>query len=429
MTYLPGSPTVSTASGLTDADGILVSQAGVSKRSTLGALKTFVQTTAPATPTTPAPTPTLTVNTPAAQVAGTAFTLSGSVSNSSAMITALDFSLNNGTSWIAAPSPTITGTAASAAYSFSVTIATANSAQVIKVRDRAAQSVVGTSGAFAVNAASTSSVVTPAPNGANLLWSMGFENNITLSPLYNLTTAQGWQNFLGTDATTGFSGDPTIFGGQMQIQCLVMTGGNVATVIPNSIDTMTGHTGAQTRALHLKLAAKPDPSAQSALILFPSSAAAPSQFYTNHWLKLPADLVARVGAGGYVSCSPETKTANDFRTVFAVYVDGAGVVQWQATWDNRGDFSAPLQSYYSDYNTTVPVPLGVWFQVESFLLRHATAGRWWVKVNGQTVFDHSGPTIGALGSPLNRIFLANAYSDNPIELWVDDYQIWDKVPY
>jgi hypothetical protein len=106
-------------------------------------------------------TETLTVTTPGPQVAGVAFTLSGTCRYSTVMLTALDFSLNNGASWIAATSPTITGNAAATAYSFSVTIAAANAAQVIKVRNHTAQSVIGTSGPFAVTSTATSGTQGP----------------------------------------------------------------------------------------------------------------------------------------------------------------------------------------------------------------------------------------------------------------------------
>lgn len=92
-----------------------------------------------------APSETISVTTPGAQVAGTAFTLAGTYANGTP--TALDYSLD-GTTWTAAISPTISG----GNFSFSLTIASANASQTVKVRDHTNTSVIGTSGAFAVNA-------------------------------------------------------------------------------------------------------------------------------------------------------------------------------------------------------------------------------------------------------------------------------------
>ena len=94
-----------------------------------------------------APVEAITVTTPAAQTANAAFTLAGTYAN--AVPTSLDYSLDSGTTWIAATAPTV----ASGAYSFSLTVATANAAQTVKVRDHNNLTAVGTSGAFAVAAA------------------------------------------------------------------------------------------------------------------------------------------------------------------------------------------------------------------------------------------------------------------------------------
>jgi hypothetical protein len=90
-------------------------------------------------------TETLTVTTPGTQAAGTAFALAGTYTNGPP--TALDYSLDSGSTWTAASSPTI----ASGGYSFSITIGTANASQTVKVRDHNTTSISATSGAFVVS--------------------------------------------------------------------------------------------------------------------------------------------------------------------------------------------------------------------------------------------------------------------------------------
>jgi Ca2+-binding RTX toxin-like protein len=66
--------------------------------------------------------------------------------------------------------------------------------------------------------------------------------------------------------------------------------------------------------------------------------------------------------------------------------------------------------------------------VEFFTHRGETDGRSWLKINGETVADHTGDTIGVNGAPINRIFLANPYGNVPVDILVDDIEIWDGVP-
>jgi hypothetical protein len=92
---------------------------------------------------------TITVTTPGSHTAGTAFTLAGTYTNGPPA--ALDYSLDGGSTWVAAASPTI----ASGAYSFSLTISSANASQTVKVRDHTATTTIGTSGSFVVSAAAS----------------------------------------------------------------------------------------------------------------------------------------------------------------------------------------------------------------------------------------------------------------------------------
>lgn len=103
-----------------------------------------------------APTETLTVNNPGAQVAGTSFTVTGTYANGTP--TAMDWSINGGSSWNAAASPTISG----GTYSFAgVSVPSANASQTVMVRDHNAISIMGTSASFVVSAAYAITVNTP----------------------------------------------------------------------------------------------------------------------------------------------------------------------------------------------------------------------------------------------------------------------------
>lgn len=118
---------------------------GTAYKTTVAALKSLFGTVSQS----------ITVNTPSAQTAGTAFTVSGTYSNGTP--TALDWSINGGSTWNAATTPTISG----GTYSFGgVTVPSANASQTVMVRDHTTLAA-GTSASFVVNAVETLTVNTP----------------------------------------------------------------------------------------------------------------------------------------------------------------------------------------------------------------------------------------------------------------------------
>jgi hypothetical protein len=203
-------------------------------------------------------------------------------------------------------------------------------------------------------------------------------------------------------------------------------GGDPSTVIANAIETVAGRDGAPTRALHLRVTRKVHDWTQSPLLLRPGRD--PTDFYISAWVKLPADLAQQLGPGGWIAPFGEWKSAGDFRVVTNIVIDNAGTPYWNMKWDTNANGSVPLQTFWTGENHSVAVPLGEWFHVEFFTHRDNTNGEVWLKVNGQTVFDHVGDNIGVNNAPIDRIFIANPYSNKPISLYVDDIQVWDGVP-
>ncbi len=254
---------------------------------------------------------------------------------------------------------------------------------------------------------------------ANRLFASGFEGEVSLA-----APADGWQDVVGVDAVTGSDWRAAPFGGDFKIQLL--TGGGAADTIRNSIETVVGHDGAQTRALHLNVLRMPSDVTQDPLLLLPTQS--PVDLYISQWVKLPADLGAKLGPGGWMALSPAWKTDGDFRVGSGIAVDGGGRPYIGMTWDNNANGGLPPQKFWDGANHAFPVPQGEWLHVEFFTHRGETDGRSWLKINGETVADHTGDTIGVNGAPINRIFLANPYGNVPVDILVDDIEIWDGVP-
>jgi hypothetical protein len=255
---------------------------------------------------------------------------------------------------------------------------------------------------------------------ANLLFSSGFEGDLALTP-----PRDGWQDIEGTDSETGATWPARIWGGTTRIQ--VLTGhGSPSGVIGNSIETVIGHRGLPTRALRLEVLRRTSGATQSPLLLLPTQE--PGEFYISMWVRLPPDIGRLLGPGGWAAINPAWKTRGDFRVGTAVEVAADGTPYWRMRWDTDANGSVPIQVIWERTNHRVPVPQGEWFRLEFFTHRGGMNGRAWLKVNGQSLFDHTGRNIGVRNAPIDRIFLGTSYGSKPFPVWIDDVQIWDGVP-
>lgn len=263
-----------------------------------------------------------------------------------------------------------------------------------------------------------------APTGAawaaNLLFSSGFEGDVALAP-----PRGDWQEIVGRDFATGATWPARLWGGTTAIQ-LLTGGGRSSGIIANSIQTVTSRNGNPTRALRLQVLRKTAEVTQSPLLLLPRQE--PREFYISLWLRLPADIGRLLGPGGWAAINPAWKTRGDFRVGTVIEVDNRGTPYWRMRWDTNANGRVPLRVLWDQANRSIPVPQGEWFKLEFFTRRGAVDGRVWLKVNGQTVFDHTGGNIGVNNAPIDRIFLGTSYGSRPYEVLVDDIQIWDGVP-
>jgi len=260
---------------------------------------------------------------------------------------------------------------------------------------------------------------------ANLLLSSGFEGNLSLTAPYNVSGGNAYQDIKGTDSSTGYTWPGNVWGGQTSIQLLTL-GGNLPDVISNSIDSVTGADGSQTNALHLDVNQKPNDATQSPLMITPEQS--PTDFYISEWIKLPSNLGELLGPGGWMTGVPEWKSAGDFRVVTNIVVDNSGTPYWDMKWDTNANGNVPLQTFWQQQNHSVAVPQGEWAHVEFYTHRGDNDGHVWLKVNGETVFDHVGDNIGQNNAPIDRIFLASPYSNKPVDMLVDNVQVWDGIP-
>lgn len=129
---------------------------------------------------------------------------------------------------------------------------------------------------------------TPAPSlpKANLLMKSGFESNVSLAP-----AGGGWQMLSGVDNNTGFNFSNPVWGGLTGIQLLTAS-------YVNQFQSVTGRTGAQTRALYQSMNHVNDWRAQIPLIWLPkNSVAQQTDLYQSSYIKFQPDLMNQLVPG------------------------------------------------------------------------------------------------------------------------------------
>ena len=115
---------------------------------------------------------------------------------------------------------------------------------------------------------------------------------------------------------------------------------------------------------------------------------------------------------------------NGFRMIALMETDEQGVLHWVF----QGDTS-PMNPVWQVENYEVPVPMNEWFKVEYYVKwGEGSDGYASMKVNGQLIAEHSGPTTNG-SDGLNFIILTQVYGNShPMHQWVDDIEIWDGLP-
>jgi hypothetical protein len=281
-----------------------------------------------------------------------------------------------------------------------------------------------------------------APGPAKLLFWSGFESGVSIGAPRDCYEHGCWQDLVGTDAASGFTWPPRIAGssGQFQVRSGTNSAPSASTItdyIVNDIQTVTGHSGAATRALYTLMkqtscagTASQEPtncSAQDPYVLQPASE--PGDLYISYWRKIDPTLLQKLVHGWHVVF--EWKTTGDYRVIAQVVNYGGVAPYWEIRADNNAGGIPTYEEFWRVNNQAVRVPMGEWFKFEVFWHRsQGSDGRVWMAVNGQKIVDKFGPNIGVNNNPINRIFLMQLYSaaSYPLSQWTDDVQIWSAFP-
>jgi hypothetical protein len=202
----------------------------------------------------------------------------------------------------------------------------------------------------------------------------------------------------------------------------------------NEVQTVTGRTGAPTRALFSQILqsgccgtnGQGDGSTQEPYIIFPAGEV--GELYMSFWVKLQPDLVQKLDSADPWRALFEVKTTDtDWRLV-------VGITDWgkvgQAMWDLSTDTYVPTYQRFWRLLNVPSVPVDRWFKLEVYWKRSSGSdGRVWMAADGKVLADQFGPNMGPNRSRIDRIFW-NLYTGGayPIYQWIDDVQIWSSFP-
>ncbi len=298
------------------------------------------------------------------------------------------------------------------------------------------------------------------PPSTLLFWS-GFEG-ISFGPIQNSCTSSSCvQDLIGTDSTTGFAWPPQIPGGGNSL--FKLRAGNNVNPTPatigsyqfNEIQTVTGRTGAPTRAQFSQInkncfgntnSGQQDCSSQDTYMVQPASEPSPD-LYISYWRKVQPDLATKMAnEPEKMHVVFEWKTGvnqvGDKRVIAEIVGWDAGQAPYfQIRLDNVAN--NPNLQQHEDWRcpnfgltvcgapkVRVP-PLDQWFKFEVFWHRSTGSdGRIWMAVNGVKIVDNHGPNVGVNNNPIDRIMFLQLYSglNYPLYQWTDDVQIWSTFP-
>ncbi|MEM9650046.1 MAG: hypothetical protein AAF969_16330 [Bacteroidota bacterium] len=157
----------------------------------------------------------------------------------------------------------------------------------------------------------------------------------------------------------------------------------------------------------------------------------PSETYFTWWHRYD-DLASLTNGDGNWRMLWQYKTQlwdqpSGFRTSIFLQSDSSGRLYWRTIGDTKLPQSS--NTVWAE-NSTAQVPKEQWFKVEIYVKwSSGSDGRFWAKINGVEIANHNGPNIGPRPDSLRWIGIWQFYGPGNGQQWIDDYQIWDGVPF
>ena len=258
-----------------------------------------------------------------------------------------------------------------------------------------------------------------------LLFKSSFGKGVYLEKPKRNKSEIWWQNLKGSD-NSEFSWPITLNGEDGSFQ-MIFNDKNIQNYAENSLEKMLDNNGQAIRAIHQKIKKKEHGWSQDPYVVYTKDKEV-KELYIRYSIKFPKNLADLLGDDGWLAFC-EYKTKSDNRLAFYIYCDKKNKhLYWYVHGDNVVKDDRPYKEYWSRENHKIAVPVGEWMDIEIYWNRSIQEdGRVWWAVNGEVISDYKGQT--KIKESIHEIMLFTNYSNNPIEQWVTDIEIWDGFPY
>ncbi len=257
-----------------------------------------------------------------------------------------------------------------------------------------------------------------------IIFKSNFENGVYLKNAEADDGGIWWQEIVGSDIS-GYSW-PIHINGKGSLQLIVDADKDIKKYISNHIEWIKDGKGNWTRALHQNIIKKQYEDTQDPYIIYTDGKEV-KDLKIKYSMKLPKNLKELLGKDGWMAIT-EYKTTEDYRLAFYIYEDNEGELYWYVHGDNVVGEPDSYEEFWYRENYEVEVPLDEWFDVELSWHRSKNSdGHVWWAINGETIVDYHGKT--KIKDPINAIMVFTNYASTPIEQWIDNIEITEKIPY
>jgi hypothetical protein len=276
-------------------------------------------------------------------------------------------------------------------------------------------------GFLLIGFACTNETITEITNEPKLLFKSGFESGVYID-----TTAyennEDYRYIKGVDKETAFSWPIDILGASESALHYIDDDNHQA--VKSEIRTVIGHNGVATKALYSEENYNIDVTQNPYEIL--NIKEGTKDLYIRYWMKIDSISLTQLDKWRalFEYKTKDYASGNGYRLISYIYTDKQGNPYWH--WQGDADPQHPI---WEIDNKTIPVHYNKWFLTEYFWhWSEGDDGRSLWKINGEIVGDYYGATTRN-SKPIDFIILTQIYGDaNPKYQWVDDIEIWDKIP-
>jgi len=260
------------------------------------------------------------------------------------------------------------------------------------------------------------------PIEPKLLFKSGFESGVYID---NTAYAdnEDYRYIKGADNETGFSWPINILGSKNSGLHYISDDNHQATFA--ELQRVIGHNGDATTVLFQKENYEFLDDTQCPYEILDITEGT-KDLYIKYWIKMDSESLVQPNMWRtfFEYKTKDYGDNNGFRLIAFIYTDNDGIPYW--VWQGDRNPSSPI---WEIENRSIPIPKDEWFLTEFYWhWSEGDDGRALWKINGQIIGDHYGPTTRN-SKPIDFIILTQIYGNaNPKHQWIDDIEIWNRIP-